>query len=114
MTSTANTNPSTSTLDDQYEIKTIIHDAVADGVKDLLAILEHMKRSGEYTSQELKESEEFVALGEERERLAVLKEEILELTKKLIEETKAYDKADEIAERARLRRGYQTNVVFQE
>jgi len=113
MTSTANTKPSTSTTREQFEIKTIIHDAVSDGVKDLVAIVKEMERSGKYNSQELKESEEFVALGEERERLAVLIEEISELMEKLKEESRASERAEiEFADRVRERRGRRNYVAF--
>ena len=78
-----------------------------------MAILKEMKRSGKYNSEELKESEEFVALGEERERLAVITEEIWELVAKLREEARASEKAEEeFAQRVREQRGRRNYVGF--
>lgn len=90
----ANTKPASSTTREQIEIRIIIRDGVRDVMSELAMIVDRMERSGGYNDQELKESEEFVALREEREKLAEITNEILELKEKLRKEVEIDEEAE--------------------
>lgn len=94
MTYVANTNPASSATREQIEIRTILRDGVRDVMSELAIIVDRMERSGGYNEQELKESEEFVALREEREKLAEVTKEILELKEKLRKEVEIDEEAE--------------------
>ncbi|PUU75717.1 hypothetical protein B9Z19DRAFT_1067214 [Tuber borchii] len=93
MTYIANTNPASSTTREQIEIRMIIRDGICDAITELGKIVNLMERSGEYKDPELKESEEFVAFMEEREKLEEITKEILELKEKLRKEVEIEEEA---------------------
>ena len=94
MTDIAKNNAASSTTREEIVIRTIIRDGVRDVMSELAIIVDRMERSGEYNEQELKETEEFVALREEREKLAEITKEILELKEKLRKEVEICEEAE--------------------
>ncbi|KAG0640160.1 hypothetical protein HOY80DRAFT_1136168 [Tuber brumale] len=85
-----------STARRELEIKTLLREAVSEGVNDLTKLLNENERSGRYKNQEaLRESKLFVALMEERERLGNLTDSILELQEKLSKEVEDPEKAED-------------------
>ncbi|PWW74181.1 hypothetical protein C7212DRAFT_365394 [Tuber magnatum] len=94
MTSVEKFNLAASATRNELEIKTIIRDAVHEGVKELGTLVNEKESTGECKSEEeLRESKLFVALMEEHERLAKVTDEVLKLREKLRKEVEAGERA---------------------